>query len=165
MDIRGLFGRKVEVGEFLGTRGGGERPKWKNLGGVAELLHPSASVGVRGNPRFVWADAGSWELVRIKRGRIPKCQKLGRNGQIIASASFRQIPWTSAVCVAAYGIWGIFRSRGEERLKWLKIGRNGQIIASACFRGLPSASAAIRGLCGRKMEDGKFLGEKGGKTP
>ena len=53
-------------------------------------------------------------------------------------------------------------TRGRKRFEWNKIGMNGQIIAFVSARWLPPASVGIRGLFGRKMEDGELLGKKRG---
>ena len=107
---------------------------------------------IRGRPRFVWKEDGACGIITKKDGKSPKWQKLRRNGAIIASASFRQLPWTSVDARDVLGgRWkmGNYYDKQRKIPKRKKLGRAGEIIASVSFRGHPWASAICEGGGGR----------------
>ena len=70
--------------------------------GMGEILHPSASVSIRGRPIHVWAENGRWQR-RIYEDKLwPRGRKQGAGGRDIDSVSLRQLPRTSvsirAIC-------------------------------------------------------------------
>ena len=59
--------------------------------------HPSASVDIRGQPRFARAEDGNWGTVRAEEGGISLSGgKLERSGRIIDTVSFLGLPSASA---------------------------------------------------------------------
>ena len=63
----------------------------RNQGGEAEILLPSASAGVRGHPRHLWAEHGRWKLENYEE----KQRKIGQMAETRAGwrkYCFRQLP-------------------------------------------------------------------------
>ena len=115
VDVRDLVGRKMEHGKLLGKiqknpYTGETTAAWRNYFGI-QL--PPASLDISGLPRCAWAGDGICGIITIK-SKIPKWEKLGRNGAIIASRSFRGHPRTSAMCVE--GRWGMENYLGKHKI-------------------------------------------------
>ena len=73
------------------------REEW---GGYWFRRPPSGSVSIRGHPRRVWTDDGTWAIIRKKTEKCAKWKKLGRNG---GDYCFRQFPRTSVEIRDAWG--------------------------------------------------------------
>ena len=125
---------------------------------------PSASVSVRGNPRHAWADDGRWRMGNNEETEEnwPKWQKLGQGWGNIASVSCRGRPWTSAACVDGRRMMEDGNLRGKKRKMGPKDrnqGDVGEILLpsdSCSLRHRPRTSVGVRGICGRKAEDGRW---------
>ena len=123
---------------------------------------------VCGNLRHVWTVDGRWKLGNYeekKEKNCPKWQKPGRGGRDISSFGYRQIPRASvavrAICgqKAGDGRCEIMRKTEKSGLNGRHQGGVSEILhpsASASFRQLPRTSVDIRGMCARKLEDGRW---------
>ena len=102
------------------------------------------SASVRVKPRLAWAYGGWWR----KRGGA-------------ASGSFRGSPWTSAARVdRGWKMGGLLGGTEAKFIKLRTIERGGRNIAAVSLRQPPRKSVDVRGICGRKMEDGKLRGKQ-----
>ena len=165
VDVRDVRGRRMESGDLLIIKAESRRKSLsgRNWGVMGELLIPSGPVSFRPIPRTPvdvrdvfgrkMEDSGLlWEI-----HQKPKRKKLGANGEISDSVSFRGHPR----CVwAEDGTCEIITPKPEKCPKWHKPGRNGQIIVSVRFRQLPRTYVDVRDVCGRKMEAGGLLGKE-----
>ena len=122
----------------------------------------SASAGVCGHPRYVRAGDGLCAIMR-KQGNWHKWQKPRWGGRNIASASFRQIPLTSATFADGRRKMGTVNYAGN-RATWPKLqrpGRVGRSIGPVSLRQRPRTIANVRDMCGRKAGDGSLKLRRG----
>ena len=117
-DIREVCGRKMEDGGLLG-----KRQKYalngRNYGGMGKLLLPTSTVDVR---EVCGGEMKPGVLLGERHKKCPKWQKVERNGEIIASVSFRHHQWTSAMRVG--GVAKLLLPSGVMETYWPKVGKN-----------------------------------------
>ena len=161
MDIRGCP-RPVRAADGIWeiSMGKEENISGRNYGGVAKLLHHSASVSIRGRPRCVWTEGASWAIIS-KKTEKPKRKTLGWRKYCI-----RKPPLASLdILGRPRRVWAEDRScgiiRGGNRAKTIS-GRNYDGVAELL---LPPATVDIRDVCGRKMERGGIIRQNPAKMP